>query len=356
MAPLAHNTFTRRASLGRVPGVEASFGVALPTYAGDATGTPGAEEYWGLYDMTLNDEVTWDRVVRFAKDAESLGYESLWSPDHFMLGKDGMTFEVWTTLSALSQVTSKAKLGTWVACNNYRNPALVAKMASSLALMSGNRFILGYGAGWYQLEYSALGVDFPPPGPRVDMLKEGIEVILGLMDGRKFSYKGKYYSVNNMVNNPKPSKKIPLLLGGWGKRVIGMAARYADEWDIGAEPTYGEYKERVDLLKEGLKKNGRSQDSVKRSIHVHVLIAENEEELREKKKRVMAVVDALGSSVVQLPSADYRFDIEKAIIGTPAQVKERLKKYVDLGCQRFELMFMDYPKYKSMELFSSSVL
>lgn len=318
-------------------------------------GTPGAEEYWGLYDLTLNDDVTWDRVVRFAKDAESLGYESLWSPDHFMLGKNGMTFEAWTTLSAISQVTSRVKFGTWVSCNNYRNPALVAKMASSLALMSDNRFILGYGSGWYQLEYTALGYDFPPPGKRVDMMKEGIEVILGLMKGGKFSYKGKYYSVTNMVNNPRPSKRVPLLIGGWGKRVIGIAAEYADEWDIGAEPTYGEYKEKVEFLKEELRKNGRNEDSVKRSIHAHVLIAENEEELREKKRRVMEVVNALGSSVVQLPSADYKFDIDKTIIGTPAQVRERLRRYVDLGCQRFELMFMDYPKYRSLELFASTV-
>ena len=338
-----------------MPGVEAAFGAALPTYAGDATGTPGAEEYWGLYDLTLNDDVTWERVVGFAKDAESLGYESLWSPDHFMLGKNGMTFEVWTTLSALSQLTSKVKLGTWVACNNYRNPTLVAKMASSLALMSGNRFILGYGAGWYQLEYEALGFEFPPAGKRVDMLQEGIEVILGLMNREKFSYKGEHYSVNNMVNNPKPSKKVPLLIGGWGRRVIALAAKYADEWDIGAEPAYGQYTEKVRLLKEGLKKNGRKEDEVKRSIHAHVLIAENEDKLREKKRRVMNVVDALGSSVVQLPSADYRFNMEKTIIGTPSQVRERLKGYVGLGCQRFELMFMDYPKYPSLELFASTV-
>ena len=335
--------------------IDASFGVALPTYAGDATGTPGAEEYWGLYDMTLNDEVTWGRVAEFAKSAESLGYGSLWSPDHFLLGKDGMTFEVWTTLSALSQITSRVELGTWVGCNNYRNPAIVAKMASSLALMSGNRFVLGYGAGWYQLEYEALGYEFPPPGKRVDMLIEGIEVIQGLMKKEKFSYKGKYYSVDRMVNNPRPSRSVPLLIGGWGRRVIGVAAKYADEWDIGAEPTYAEYKEKAGILTEELKKNGRRADEVKRSVHVHVLIAEDEDELREKKRRVMSVVDALGSSIVQLPSADYRFELDKAIVGTPSQVRERLKGYVDLGCQRFELMFMDYPKYNSMELFSSTV-
>ena len=335
--------------------IDAAFGVALPVYAGDATGTPGAEEYWGLYDLTLNDEVSWDKVANFAKEAESLGYESLWSPDHFMLGKNGMMFEVWTTLSAISQVTSRVKLGTWVLCNNYRNPALVAKMSSSLALMSNDRFILGYGAGWYQLEHIAYGYDFPAPGVRVDMMKEGIEIILGMMRGEKFSYNGKYFRVKDVVNNPLPKKRVPLLIGGWGRRILGVVAQYADEWDIGAEPTLGEYKEKIEFLNGELKKQGRSFDDVKRSIHVHVLIAENEDELREKKRKVMEVVNALGSSIVQLPSADYRFDIEKAVVGTPDQVRERLRRYVELGCQRFELMFMDHPKYKSLELFSSTV-
>ncbi|MDE1854010.1 MAG: LLM class flavin-dependent oxidoreductase [Thaumarchaeota archaeon] len=335
--------------------VEAAFGVALPTYAGDATGTPGADEYWGLYDLTLNDDVTWERVVSFAKEAESLGYESLWSPDHFMLGKNGMMLEVWTTLSALSQVTSKVKLGTWVANNVYRNPALVAKMASSLALMSDGRFILGYGAGWYQHEHAAYGYDFPAPGVRVDMMKEGVEIIRGMMKGGKFSYNGKYYRVKDAVDEPVPPKKVPLMIGGWGKRILTMAAKYADEWDIGAEPTYEEYQKRVEFIEKELRKAGRKPDDVKKCMHVHLLIAKDDDELREKKRRVMEVVNALGSRIVQLPSADYRFDIEKAIVGTPDQVREKLGRYVDLGCQRFELMFMDYPKYRSLELFASTV-
>ena len=335
--------------------IDAEFGVVLPTYAGDSTRTPGAEEYWGLYDLPLNSEVSWEGVVGFAKEAESLGYGSLWSPDHFLLGNNGMTFEVWTALSALSQVTSRIRLGTYVCCNGYRNPALVAKMTCSLALMSNNRFVLGYGAGWYEFEYKAFGYDFQPAGTRIDMMREGIEIIQGMMKGGRFSYKGKYYSVENVVNNPLPSKKVPLMVGGWGKSTLRVIAKFADEWDIGAEPTYEQYRERVEYLDKELVKTSRSRESVKRSIHAHVLIAENQDELSEKKKRVMKVVDALGPSIAQLPSPDYVFDIEKAIIGTPVEVRERLQKYVDLGCQRFELMFMDYPAYKSLGLFSSTV-
>lgn len=335
--------------------VDAEFGVVLPTYAGDATGTPNAEEYWGLYDFPLNSEVEWDNVVRFAKRCESLGFGSLWTPDHFLLGKDGMTFEVWTTLSALSQVTSKIGLGSYVCCNSYRNPALVAKMAASLALMSNDRFVLGYGAGWYELDYRSYGYPFPSAGVRIDMMKEGLEIIRGMLGGGKFSYTGKYYSVKNAINNPLPSRRVPLMVGGWGKKTLRVAAALADEWDIGAEPTYGQYRERAEYMDEQLQKAGRTKGSMKRSIHAHVLIAEDSEELKEKKRKVMEVVNALGPSIVQLPSPDYVFEIEKAIIGTPPEVREKLQRYVDLGCQRFELMFLDYPKYKSLELFSSTV-
>jgi alkanesulfonate monooxygenase SsuD/methylene tetrahydromethanopterin reductase-like flavin-dependent oxidoreductase (luciferase family) len=335
--------------------VEAEFGVVVPSYAGDATRTPNAEVYWGLYDFPLNPEVNWNTVVSFSKEAETLGYDSLWSPDHFMLGKNGMTFEVWTALSALSQVTSKIRLGTYVCCNNYRNPALVAKMASTLGLISDNRFILGYGAGWYEFEYKAFGYEFRPPSLRVDMMREGIHIIRGMMKGEKFTFTGKYYRVDQIVNNPLPSKKVPIMVGGWGKRTLRVAAELADEWDIGAEPTYEQYKVRADFLDQELRKHDRKPSDLKRSVHAHVLISENEEELREKKKKVMDVVDALGSAIVQLPSPDYRFELDKAIIGTPQEVRERLRKYVDLGCQRFELMFLDYPKYKSLELFSSTV-
>jgi len=335
--------------------IQAEFGVVLPTYAGDATQTPNSEEYWGLYDFPLNTQVDWGNVVSFAKEAESLGYDSLWSPDHFMLGNNGMSFEVWTTLSALSQITSRIRLGTYVCCNNYRNPALVAKMTSSLSLMSNNRFILGYGAGWYELEYRAFGYDFRPAEERVDMMQEGLEIIRGMLRGGKFSYHGKYYNVEDVVNNPVSDKKVPIMVGGWSRKTLRVIARFADEWDIGAEPTYEQYKERADYLNRQLEKQNKSPNTIKRSVHAHVLIAENRDELVEKKRRVMNIVDRLGPSIVQLPSPDYVFDLEKAIIGTPDEIRVRLSKYVELGCQRFELMFLDYPIFKSLELFSATI-
>lgn len=335
--------------------IQAEFGIVLPTYAGDSTRTPNSEEYWGLYDFPLNAQVDWGNVVSVAKEAESLGYDSLWSPDHFLLGNNGMSFEVWAALSALSQITSRIRLGTYVCCNNYRNPALVAKMTSTLALISNNRFILGYGAGWYELEYRAFGYEFRPAAERVDMMREGLEIIRGMQSGQKFSHNGKYYKVENAMNNPVPTKKVPIMVGGWSRKVLRVVSELADEWDVGAEPSYEQYRDRARYLDQQLEKQNKKPYAIKRSVHAHVLIAENRDELVEKKRRVVDIVNKLGSAIVQLPSPDYVFDLEKAIIGTPSEVRERLARYVELGCQRFELMFLDYPPSKSLELFSATI-
>lgn len=329
------------------------FGLALPTYAANSLGDKKAETYWGVYDFPLNDRLSWRFVVDTARKAEKLGYESIWTPDHFMLGKDGATFESLTTLSALSQITSRIKFGTWVLCNNYRNPALVAKMASTLGNISDGRFILGYGAGWYGAEYEAYGYRFPPPGERVEMMSEGLQVIRGMLENKKFTFNGKYYAVKEVVNAPKSRKQVPIIVGGWGKRVLSLAAEYAEGWDIGADPTEGQYAEKVSLIKSALSKAHKPYTKFTRSIHIHVLIGRNEAEVNEKKEKVLKVISTLESKVLYRPSADYKFEIDKTLIGTPDVIRKKLEAFARLGCQRFILMFMDYPKYDSPRLFAS---
>src|SRR2546426_10994746 len=129
------------------------------------------------------------------RQAETMGFESVWASDHFVFGKKGATMECWTTLSALAPMTSTVTMGSLVLCNNYRNPALLAKMASTLAEVSSNRLILGYGAGWYGLEYEMFGYPFPPPGERVGMMREGVIIIKGLLEEDTFTFNGKYYKI-----------------------------------------------------------------------------------------------------------------------------------------------------------------
>lgn len=332
---------------------DVSFGVLLPTYAGNSLTQDGAETYWGVYDFPLNEKISWQSVLETAKRSEELGYESLWTPDHLMMGRNGEIFECWATLSALSSVTKNVKLGTWVSCNNYRNPALVAKAATALGIISANRFILGYGAGWYEAEYLAYGFRFPPPGERIEMLREGLEIIRGMLRNDKFTYTGKNYSVREAVNTPKPSAMVPIVIGGWGKRVLNTVAAYADGWDVGADPTPEQYGEMVSLLKQAMKKRGRSFDDLTNSVHFHIITGRDEEEVKVKRRQVHDIITKLEPRIKG--GRWYKFDLEKSIVGTPEQVRQKLEPYVKLGCRRFILMFMDYPVYDSLKLFAENV-
>jgi alkanesulfonate monooxygenase SsuD/methylene tetrahydromethanopterin reductase-like flavin-dependent oxidoreductase (luciferase family) len=332
---------------------DVSFGVVLPTYAGNSLTQAGAETYWGVYDFPVNDKVSWPLVLQTAKRSEELGYESLWAPDHLMIGKNGEILDCWAVLSALSVLTKNVKLGTWVVCNNYRNPALVAKAATTLATISGNRFVLGYGAGWYETEYIAYGYRFPPPGERIEMLREGLEIIRGMLKNNKFSYTGKNYAVREAINTPKPTAKVPILIGGWGKRILNTVAAYADAWDVGADPTPEQYGNMVSLLTQAMKKRGRSMDELTKSIHFHVIIGRDEEEVRVRKKQVVDIITTLEPRM--RGGRPYKFEFEKPIVGTPQQVRQKLEPFVKLGCQRFILMFMDYPVYDSLKLFAESI-
>lgn len=283
-----------------------------------------------------------------------MGYDALWFPDHFMLGHKSL--EAWTTMTAISVLTSKIKLGSFMLCNNYRNPALVAKMASTLSIISSGRFILGYGAGWYEPEYLAYGYPFPPAGQRIEMMSEALKIIRGVLDEDVFTFKGKYYNVTDAVNEPKSPTRVPIMIGGGGKRILRTVAEFADTWDTGVDLTLEKYKEKVQYLKQQLDKRGRKFQDIFRSMHIHVLIAENEAQLAEKKKRILDFANRVGGRVNFKPSPEFGFEIDKILIGTPDKIREKIAGYANLGCQRFNLLFMDYPQYGSMELFASTVM
>jgi alkanesulfonate monooxygenase SsuD/methylene tetrahydromethanopterin reductase-like flavin-dependent oxidoreductase (luciferase family) len=335
---------------------KAKYGLALPSYAANSLHEKGAETYWGMYDFPLNDRTSWKLVADTARRADDLGFESLWMPDHFILGKNGATFECLTTIASLAQLTQKVKIGSWVLCNNYRNPSLVAKMSSTLGITSGDRFILGYGAGWYGDEYRAFGYQFPKAPERVEMLREGIQIVKGMLANYKFSFSGKHYTVSDVVNEPKPKRQVPLVVGGWGKKILEIAATYADGWDIGGDPPLEDYVSKMAFIKQILRNNNRRLGDFMTSVHMHVLIGKNDAEVREKRKKVLDVVSKLENKVLFRPSSEYSFDISKTLIGTPDQIKEKLGAYEKIGCKRFILMFMDYPVYDSIGLFASKLM
>jgi probable F420-dependent oxidoreductase len=183
-------------------------------------------------------------LSELARAAERAGFESFWVSDHFFGGEgfpDRDCLEAWTLLAALARDTTTIRLGCLVAAAQYRNPALLAKIVAGVDQMSGGRVEFGIGAGWKVKEYKAYGYDFADPGTRVDQMIEAIEICRRLWTEDRTTYRGTHYGVEDAVSAPKPKQKPypPLWIGGAGPRVLRVAARLADGFDIGRRPQGG---------------------------------------------------------------------------------------------------------------------
>jgi F420-dependent oxidoreductase-like protein len=177
----------------------------------------------------------WARTVELARHADEVGFESLWVFDHFHTvptPTDEITFESFSMLSALAMATSRVRLGHMVICTGFRNPALTAKLSSTIDVISGGRFELGIGAGWKEEEWRAYGYGFPTLGERMAALGDHLEVIHAMLGPARATFEGQYAHVRGAINVPKglQQPRIPIIVGGNGeRRTAGYAIRYADE-------------------------------------------------------------------------------------------------------------------------------
>jgi len=183
----------------------------------------------------------WRRTTQVAREAERLGFESIWLFDHVHTiprPTDEITFESFTSLSALAALTERVRIGHIVICTAFRNPALTAKMISTMDTISGGRMELGIGAGWKRDEWQAYGYGFPETRERLARLGDDLEVITRMLDGDKHqhaTYEGRYAHVRDAINVPKPIQqpRVPIMVGGNGPNVTWrLAARHADELNL----------------------------------------------------------------------------------------------------------------------------
>lgn len=217
----------------------------------------------------------WQRSVGVAQQADELGFESIWLYDHFHTvprPTNELTFEAFTTLTALGAHTRRVRLGHVVICNGYRNPALVAKMAATMDVISGGRMELGIGAGWKRDEWLAYGYGFPETRERLAALRDGLEVITAMLaPGRTThaTYTGTHAGVTDAINLPKPLQDhLPIMVGGNGPNVTWrLAARYADELNLdGMSPD--ELRDALPTIRARCEEIDRDPDSLRVSAHV----------------------------------------------------------------------------------------
>jgi F420-dependent oxidoreductase-like protein len=308
------------------------FGIFLPFYAFQAK-TP-AEHFEILKNIVL--------------ESEHLGYDSVWLDDHLMYNNWSI-LEPWTTLSALSQITNRIRLGTMVTCNAHRNPALLAKTAITLDILSNGRLEFGIGAGTQEKEHAAYGFDFLKPSIRIEQLDEALEVITRLWTQEKATYQGKYYSLKDAVCKPKPIQKPhpPIIVGGSGeKHALKVTAKYADRFDWGFLPSLDEYRHKLGVLENHCKNVGRDFCEIEKSCWPsgQILIARDHEELSQKISKLK-------------PSNMNLVEFKKCTLaGTPDECKKHLQAYIDLGVTYFMLYFTDLPSLEGLRLFAKVVV
>ncbi|MDQ3938474.1 MAG: TIGR03560 family F420-dependent LLM class oxidoreductase [Chloroflexota bacterium] len=215
----------------------------------------------------------WTRTRDVAWQAEALGFESIWLFDHFHTTPrptDEITFEAFTSLAALATQTQRVRVGHVVLCAAYRNPALTAKMISTLDAISDGRAELGMGAGWKREEWRAYGYGFPDAPERLAILRDHLEVVTAMMAPGRATYRGEHASVDGAINVPKPIQqpRVPIMVGGNGRNVTWrLAARYADELNVDGM-TPDEVAEALPVIAARCEEIGRDPASLAVSNHV----------------------------------------------------------------------------------------
>ena len=304
-------------------------GLALPHYDTSFAGRP----------------LSWGAVRDVALTAERAGFDSVWVSDHLFLDwskyggpqdRQG-ALECWTTLSALAAATERVRLGSLTICNDLRSPALLAKMAASLDLLSGGRVDLGLGAGWYEPEYEAAGIDYDDAGTRIRRLREAATIIGRLLEGEEVTFEGDHYTVQGAIVRPGPRQepRPPIWIGGKGDFLLKTAARVADGWNFSWLGSIETYRDRTAAAEAACEKVGRDPETLRRSVGVYVLAGTDEADAQRRFERLAertpAGVLTNGSNGGPAVSWDqFRGD---RFAGTVAEVTDRLGELREMGVE-----------------------
>lgn len=295
------------------------------------------------YDTSYaNQPVSWTSVRDVALAAERSGFSSVWVSDHLFLdwGKYGgpstpqASLECWTTLAALAASTSTVRIGSLTLCNDLRSPALLAKMASSLDLLSGGRLDVGLGAGWYEPEYRAAGIDFDPAGTRIRRLGEAAEILGRLLQGEELTFDGDHYQVQEAVCLPRPKQtpRPPVWIGGKGDFLLRTAARVADGWNFSWIGSFDTYAERSRAADEACEKQGRDPATLLRSVGAYVLAGRDDADLKARFERLVErTPEGVFSDRTRGGGVSWEAFRRDHVAGTVGEVSDRLGRLSDLG-------------------------
>jgi probable F420-dependent oxidoreductase len=319
------------------------------------------------YSFPPGEILGWRAVANAATRAESLGYDSIWISDHFFLdvGRYGApagphgTIEPFTALAAIAAVTERIRLGTLVACAPLRHPAIVAKMSSTIDLVSGGRFDLGLGAGWFEPEFAAFGYPFGTVGERFRALEEAVEAIALLFaDAGPVTFDGVTVRLDGAFNHPPPSQPggPPIWLGGkGGDRLLGLVARRASGWNLSWRATPSAYAARAAALERRCEEAGRDPATARRSIGLYALIGEDGKDLQARWQGLREW--APGRSLDGVSLEDFA---EDTLTGMPDVALARLAAFAGSGVEEVIVNAAHLPfavhDWSQVELIASALI
>lgn len=293
------------------------------------------------YDFSLPNvrPVTFDAVVEHARTAERLGFDSAWVSDHFFYslarygGDDAPlgSLEPLTTLSALSQVTERIRLGSLVLSAPFRHPAILAKSATAIDVISGGRLDLGLGAGWYEEEFRAFGFHYGSVGERFGVLEETLRVLDALLPGGPVDLEGATVTLRNAHNRPRPAQRPrpPIWVGAkGGDRALRLTARYADGWNAVWRWSLGAYAARVRRAREICETESRDPSTLRLSVGLYTVIGEDDHDLAARWEAMRRWMP--GGALDREDVDAWRGD---ALVGTVDEAVERVRAFAELGVE-----------------------
>ena len=303
---------------------------------------------WRMDLHGIKPEQQWDTIIEASARIEKLNYASVWVYDHFHTvpsPTQDPTFECWSLMAALSQVTTNVRIGQMCTCNSYRNPAYLTKVASTIDSMSGGRLEFAIGAGWYDQEYKAYGYDYPSAGVRLKMLEEALQIYIAMTTQDKASFEGDYYKIKDAINQPKPLQKPypPLWVCGGGEKVtLKLLAKYGDygNWDVDVEGFVHKSK----ILKTHCEEQNRNYSDIKKTLHTNVIIGNNEKDLNEK---INKIVDVTG-----IPKEMY---IDRPLVGVKEKVFDTIEEFSSVECEYLIAYIPDIVWGDTLEILSEKL-
>jgi alkanesulfonate monooxygenase SsuD/methylene tetrahydromethanopterin reductase-like flavin-dependent oxidoreductase (luciferase family) len=287
-----------------------------------------------------NQYTPWAEFREAGIRADRLGFDSIWTWDHLypIVGShEGPMYEGWLTLAAWAEATERARIGLMVGANTFRNPALVAKMATTLDHISNGRAVLGIGGAWFETEHRAFGLEFGgSPGERLRWLEEAARIMRGMLRGEQPSG-DRYYTTHEVRNDPAPlQERMPLLIGGGGeKRTLRIVARYADACNVGGG--FDNVKRKDEILREHCRSVGRDESEIERTAGMGICIIRDDP--AEAERVAAATFERNGNAEPW----------KNQLIGTPERVIEAMRPYLGIGFRHFIIGFPSPHDAETME-------